>query len=76
MTTASCLTHLPRGNAVGAFHALVQRKEGGRTLKAVAWLQQAGFNRLQTLTGGILARIRDVEHGKSRGNRQARETSR
>jgi rhodanese-related sulfurtransferase len=40
---------------------VVHCKSGGRSQKAVALLQQAGYARVQNLTGGILAWIRDVD---------------
>jgi rhodanese-related sulfurtransferase len=40
---------------------VVHCKSGGRSQKAVALLRQAGFARVQNLTGGILGWIRDVD---------------
>lgn len=40
---------------------VVHCKSGGRSQKAVALLEQAGFTRVRNLTGGILAWIRDVD---------------
>ena len=40
---------------------VVHCKMGGRSAKAVAQLQQVGFDRVLNLTGGILAWIDDVD---------------
>jgi adenylyltransferase/sulfurtransferase len=40
---------------------VVHCKSGARSAKAIALLRQAGFTRLQNLTGGILAWIKDVD---------------
>jgi adenylyltransferase/sulfurtransferase len=40
---------------------VVHCKSGGRSRKALALLQQAGFSRVRNLEGGILAWIRDVD---------------
>jgi adenylyltransferase/sulfurtransferase len=42
-------------------HIVVHCKSGARSAKAVALLRDAGFERLDNLTGGILAWIRDVD---------------
>jgi adenylyltransferase/sulfurtransferase len=41
---------------------VVHCKSGVRSLKAIHLLRDAGFSRLQNLTGGILGWIRDVDH--------------
>jgi rhodanese-related sulfurtransferase len=40
---------------------VVHCKSGARSQKAIHLLRGAGFNRLQNLTGGILAWVRDVD---------------
>jgi adenylyltransferase/sulfurtransferase len=42
---------------------VVHCKSGVRSAKAIALLREAGFERLQNLTGGILAWIKDVDPG-------------
>ncbi|MFO0907247.1 MAG: rhodanese-like domain-containing protein [Isosphaeraceae bacterium] len=40
---------------------VVHCKSGGRSQRAIAFLEQQGFARLKNLSGGILAWIRDVD---------------
>jgi adenylyltransferase/sulfurtransferase len=44
-----------------SIHIVVHCKSGARSAKAVALMRDAGFERLDNLTGGILAWIRDVD---------------
>jgi adenylyltransferase/sulfurtransferase len=40
---------------------VVHCKSGGRSQRAIAFLESQGFGRLKNLTGGILAWIREVD---------------
>jgi molybdopterin/thiamine biosynthesis adenylyltransferase/rhodanese-related sulfurtransferase len=64
-STVIPLPELPQrlGELDKATPMVVHCKSGARSQKAITLLEQAGFTRLQNLTGGILAWIKDVDPG-------------
>jgi adenylyltransferase/sulfurtransferase len=62
-STVIPLPELPArvGELDPALPMVVHCKSGARSAKAIAFLQGAGFSRLQNLKGGILAWIKDVD---------------